>query len=67
MTGGVSHVDTFDPKPKLAADAGKEVKLDHPETKNRAGYEKLFLKRPQWEFAHHGRSEERRVGKECRL
>ena len=26
MTGGVSHVDTFDPKPKLKADVGKEIK-----------------------------------------
>jgi hypothetical protein len=25
LTGGVSHVDTFDPKPKLAADHGKTV------------------------------------------
>ena len=24
MTGGVSHLETFDPKPKLAADAGKK-------------------------------------------
>ena len=31
MTGGVSHVDTFDPKPRLFADHGKEIKLDHPE------------------------------------
>jgi Protein of unknown function (DUF1501) len=50
MSGGVSHVDTFDPKPKLSTDHGKQVKLDHPETKNRPGYEKLFLKRPQWRF-----------------
>ena len=54
MTGGVSHVDTFDPKPKLAADVGKEVKFDHPEIKNRPGYERIFLKRPEWEFAKHG-------------
>jgi hypothetical protein len=54
MTGGVSHVDTFDPKPQLVADVGKEVKLDHPEIKNRPGYERIFLKRPQWEFAKHG-------------
>jgi hypothetical protein len=26
LTGGVSHVDTFDPKPKLQADHGKKVK-----------------------------------------
>ncbi len=53
-TGGVSHVDSFDPKPSLTRDHGKEVKLDHPEIKNRPGYERIFLKRPQWEFAPHG-------------
>ena len=51
MTGGVSHVDTFDPKPNLTRDVGKEVKLDHPEIKNRPGYEQIFLKAPQWEFS----------------
>jgi hypothetical protein len=56
MSGGVSHVDTFDPKPKLTADHGKQVKLDHPETRNRPGYEKLFLKKPQWEFKPRGKS-----------
>jgi Protein of unknown function (DUF1501) len=56
MSGGVSHVDSFDPKPRLVADHGKQIVLDHPETKNRPGYEKLFLKRPQWEFGQHGRS-----------
>jgi hypothetical protein len=54
MTGGVSHVDTFDPKPRLSADVGKEVKLDHPEIRNRPGYERIFLKRPQWEFKARG-------------
>lgn len=54
MTGGVSHVDTFDPKPRLASDVGTEVKLDHPEIRNRPGYERIFLKRPQWEFHKHG-------------
>ena len=54
MTGGVSHVDTFDPKPRLSADVGKEVKLDHPEIKDRPGYERIFLKAPQWEFKKHG-------------
>ncbi len=56
MSGGVSHVDSFDYKPKLFSDHGKEVKLDHPETRNRPGYEKLFLKRPQWEFKPRGKS-----------
>lgn len=54
MTGGVSHVDTFDPKPALARDHGKQIKADHPEIKDRPGYEKIFLKRPQWEFSKHG-------------
>lgn len=54
MTGGVSHVDSFDPKPRLSQDVGKEVHLDHPEIKNRPGYERIFLKRPQWEFSPHG-------------
>jgi hypothetical protein len=55
MSGGVSHVDSFDPKPRLTADHGKTVTLDHPETRNRPGYEKLYLKRPQWTFQKHGR------------
>ncbi|HEY3787712.1 MAG TPA: DUF1501 domain-containing protein [Urbifossiella sp.] len=56
MSGGVSHVDSFDPKPKLTADHGKQIKLDHPETRNRPGYEKLFLKKPSWEFKKRGQS-----------
>jgi len=28
LTGGFSHVDTFDPKPKLAADGGKPVSAE---------------------------------------
>ncbi len=56
MSGGVSHVDSFDPKPRLFADHGQTITLDHPETRNRPGYERLFLKRPQWTFRHHGRS-----------
>lgn len=54
MTGGVSHVDTFDPKPALTRDHGKEIKADHPEIKDRPGYERIFLKRPQWEFSPRG-------------
>src|SRR6476660_5574158 len=56
MSGGVSHVDSFDPKPRLTTDHGKSVTLDHPETRNRPGYEKLFLKRPQWAFRKRGNS-----------
>jgi len=54
MTGGVSHVDSFDPKPELVKGHGKEIKIDHPEIKGRPGYERIYLKRPQWEFAKHG-------------
>ena len=56
MSGGVSHVDSFDPKPKLIADHGKSVALDHPETRGRAGFEKLFLKKPDWKFRARGKS-----------
>jgi hypothetical protein len=56
MSGGVSHVDSFDPKPKLITDHGKQVTFDHPETRNRPGYEKLFLKKPNWKFSPRGKS-----------
>ena len=56
MSGGVSHVDSFDPKPQLIADHGKQVVFDHPETRNRPGYEKIFLKRPDWKFSPRGQS-----------
>jgi hypothetical protein len=54
LSGGVSHIDSFDPKPRLFADHGKEIKAEHPEIKNRPGYEKIFLKRPQWTFEPRG-------------
>ena len=54
MTGGVSHIDTFDPKPALDRDHGKQIEADHPEIKGRPGYERIFLKRPQWAFSPHG-------------
>lgn len=56
MTGGVSHMDTFDPKPALTRDHGKEIKANHPEIKDRPGYERIFLKRPQWKFHSYGES-----------
>jgi hypothetical protein len=52
MSGGVSHVDSWDPKPRLFADAGKTVPVD--EFQGRKGEFSMFLKRPQWEFAPHG-------------
>ena len=56
MTGGVSHIDTFDPKPALHRDHGKEIQADHPEIKDRPGYERIYIKQPQWDFAPHGQS-----------
>ena len=53
MSGGVSHVDSWDPKPKLFADAGKTIPVN--EFQGRKGEFSLFLKRPQWEFARHGK------------
>ncbi len=44
MTGGLSHVDSFDPKPKLFADHGKTL----PNGK--------YLVRPKWNFRPHGQS-----------
>ncbi|MCC2671821.1 MAG: hypothetical protein K0Q72_4292 [Armatimonadetes bacterium] len=54
MTGGVSHVDSFDPKPKLFADHGQTVSVN--EFQGKPGDYKMFLKRPQWEFKRRGRS-----------
>lgn len=54
MSGGVSHVDSWDPKPKLFADGGKTIPVN--EFQGRKGDFQMFLKRPQWEFAPHGQS-----------
>jgi hypothetical protein len=54
MTGGVSHVESFDPKPKLVASQGKTVTID--EWQGRAGKFSRYLKPPHWEFAKHGAS-----------
>src|SRR4051812_49778080 len=43
MTGGVSHVDSFDYKPKLIADAGKSIKNN-------------YLKAPSFNFSPRGQS-----------
>jgi hypothetical protein len=57
MSGGVSHIDSWDPKPKLFADAGKTVPVN--EFQGRKGDFNMFLKRPQWEFAPHGNAARR--------
>jgi hypothetical protein len=50
MQGAPSHVDTFDYKPKLVADAGKPA----PSAAGRYGSAKLMP--PQWKFSQHGKS-----------
>ncbi len=54
MSGGVSHVDSWDPKPHLVARAGTTVSVN--EFQGRKGDFQMFLKRPQWDFAPHGQS-----------
>lgn len=53
MSGGVSHVDSFDPKPRLFADHAKTVAVN--EFQGKPGAYSMFLKRPQWEFRRRGR------------
>jgi hypothetical protein len=50
MQGGPSHVDTFDHKPRLAADAGRPA----PAAAGRNG--RATLLPPQWTFRQRGRS-----------
>ncbi len=52
MNGGVSHVDSWDPKPLLFQNAGQSVSID--EWQGRKGDYKMFLTRPLWEFSPHG-------------
>lgn len=52
MDGGVSHVDSFDPKPKLTALHGKEVEISKRQNPLTAGTRK-WLGSP-WRFRHHG-------------
>jgi hypothetical protein len=54
MSGGVSHVESWDPKPQLVKDAGKTVSVN--EFQGRKGDFKMFLKSPQWKFNRHGQS-----------
>ncbi|NBW97614.1 MAG: DUF1501 domain-containing protein [Planctomycetia bacterium] len=50
MQGGPSHLDTFDHKPKLAADSGKPA----PAAAGRGGRTALLA--PRWKFAKRGKS-----------
>ncbi len=55
FSGGVSHIDTWDPKPKLFADHGKEISIENPEGKALNAYTSGKLKRPLRPFAKHGK------------
>src|SRR4051794_39148754 len=53
MSGGPSHVDLFDPKPRLAADNGKPLPFEMPKlVRTKTGN---LLASP-WKFARHGQS-----------
>src|SRR5208337_366138 len=51
LTGGFSHVDTFDPKPLLTRDQGRVVSAVHLR-----GSDRLPLLGSPFRFARHGRS-----------
>ncbi|MCE9603279.1 MAG: DUF1501 domain-containing protein [Planctomycetia bacterium] len=59
MSGGVSHVDSFDYKPRLIADHNQAfqvpAKMLEAFAPNNRVVEKFF-KRPQWEFKQRGKS-----------
>jgi hypothetical protein len=53
MSGGPSHVDTFDPKPRLAKDNGKPLPFEKPKLeRTKTGN---LLQSP-WAFKQHGQS-----------
>lgn len=54
MTGGVSHVDSFDPKPALFANHGKTITVDNWQGKLEEFTR--YLKRPDWKFKPGGQS-----------
>jgi hypothetical protein len=58
MQGGVSHVDSFDYKPRLAADDGKKMPFDDLRQKANTGKgesSQRVMKSP-WKFAQYGQS-----------
>ncbi len=54
MTGGVSHVDSFDHKPELIKNHGKQITVDNWQGK--LGEFTRYLKQPNWEFRPGGES-----------
>jgi len=56
MQGGPSHVETFDYKPKLNADHGKDSPFARDERVEQPGVGKMRLFGSGWDFAQHGES-----------
>lgn len=52
-TGGVSHIDTFDPKPKLTTDHGKTITASR--WLNKPGQFQRYLIKSRFAFRNHGR------------
>ena len=50
MTGGVSHVESFDHKPRLFADDGKAITVNNWQGKS--GDFKRYLRAPKWPCRH---------------
>jgi hypothetical protein len=58
MQGGVSHLDSFDPKPRLAADDGKQASFNDARKAANTGSgesSQRIMKSP-WTFSQHGQS-----------
>ncbi len=58
MQGGVSHVDSFDYKPRLQKDDGKQLGFDDSRTVANSGQRgtNQRVMKPLWRFAQHGQS-----------
>lgn len=58
MHGGVSHVDTFDPKPALAKHDGQTISAEMAKglKTNRIDFARAPMRGSPWKFARHGES-----------
>ena len=58
MHGGVSHVDTFDPKPELAKRSGECISAEAAKglKTNRIDFAKAPMRGSPWKFEHRGQS-----------
>lgn len=58
MHGGVSHVDTFDPKPELAKRDGQTISAEMAKglKTNRIDFAKAPMRGSPWKFSKHGQS-----------